>query len=137
MSAISYLDATTLLLFQCTIKHKRVHRVWPALDSGASTTIVSLEVLQKIGFQPEEMQTLATFGDASQDHIVPKVSVPLFCIGDVSVNGLEVLSYSLPEAYGIDGVIGLNFLRHFKRFIVDFDQSVLILERQIQLPSQS
>jgi len=35
--------------------------------------------------------------------------------------------YTLPEEHGIDGVIGLNFLRHFKRFAVDFEQTLLTL----------
>lgn len=135
MSTTSYFDAAALLLFQCAIEHKSIHRIWLALDTGASTTMVSPEVLQKIGFQPEEMQTLATFGDASRDHIVPQMSIPSFRIGDVTVKELEALSYALPEAHDIDGVLGRNFLRHFKRFTVDFKQSVLVLEKQNELPS--
>jgi predicted aspartyl protease len=128
MITITYIDDTTLLIFECTVEHLKIGLVRMALDTGATLTILSHDVLQNIGFQPDEMQELAEFGDASQPHIVPKVIVPSFSIGDAAVTDLEVLCYTLPEEYGLNGLIGLNFLPCFDRFAVDFKQAVLILE---------
>jgi predicted aspartyl protease len=63
--------------------------------------------------------------------IIPyiEVIVPSFTIGDTTVTDLEVLGYTLPEKYGLNGLIGLNFLRSFKRFTVDFEKAYLVLEK--------
>jgi len=128
MRTIPYFDNVNLLLFECIVEYKNKHRAWLALDTGASTTIVSNEIIEKIGFQPNEIKDYVEFGDASQDHTVPRMILPSFRIGDTSVTNLEVLAYSLPEKYGIDGVIGLNFLRRFRRFTIDFERACLVLE---------
>ena len=128
MNPISYIDDQTFLIFECFIEHKNSHRSWLALDTGSTLTIISSEVLLKIGFLKNEMKDLVTFGDASQDHIVPRVVVPSFSMGEATVTDLEVLAYTLPEEHGIDGVIGLNFMRSFNRVILDFQHSVLHLE---------
>jgi clan AA aspartic protease (TIGR02281 family) len=128
MSVIPYIDDATLLLFKCKVEYLKIGVVRMALDTGATVTILSHDVLQNIGFQPDEMQDIVEFGDASQPHTVPKVIVPSFSIGDVTVADLEILCYTLPEKYGLNGLIGLNFLRRFKRFTVDFEKACLVLE---------
>ena len=49
-------------------------------------------------------------------------------LADARVENVEALCYTIPEEYGIDGVIGLNFLRHFN-IGLDFKQGVLTLNR--------
>jgi len=43
---------------------------------------------------------------------------------------IEALCYTIPEEHGIDGVIGLNYLRRFRKIILDFENGVLTLERR-------
>lgn len=128
MNTIPYIDDTMLLLFKCRVEYLKIGWVRMALDTGATVKILSQEVLQHIGFQPDEMQDLVEFGDASQPHIVPNVVVLSFSIGDATVSDLEVLCYTLPERYGLNGLIGLSFLRRFTRFTVDFEKACLVLE---------
>lgn len=128
MIKIPFHPDAPLLLFECRIEYKSIAVVWLALDTGASTTIIANEVLHNIGFHSESLKEFVTLGDASQSHLVPKVEVPCFSLGNLAVKNLEVLSYTLPEEHGIDGLIGLNFLRRFKKFIVDFEQATLFLQ---------
>ena len=98
-----------------------------ALDTGASTTIISTKVAKEIGYELSQITALASFGDASQTHLVPKVVLKSLSLADARVENIEALCYTIPEEYGIDGVIGLNFLRHFN-IGLDFKQGVLTLD---------
>gem|GEM_PF-6236526 len=68
------------------------------------------------------------FGDASKTHLVPKVLLKSFSLADAKIDNLEALSYTIPEEYGIDGVVGLNFLRQFN-ISLDFERGMLTLNR--------
>jgi hypothetical protein len=59
---------------------------------------------------------------------VPKVTLKSLSLETARQENVEALAYTLPEEYGIDGVIGLNFLRRFKRVTLDFEQGVITLE---------
>jgi predicted aspartyl protease len=116
------------LIFHCQVEHHRTRMVWLVLDTGASTTILRESVLHDIGYSPEDLTEFVSFGDASQSHTVPKIVLKSFSLATANVKNLEVLCYSLPEEYGIDGVVGLNFLRHFNLFL-NFEQGILTLNK--------
>lgn len=99
-----------------------------ALDTGASLVTLSRQVLEAIGYDLRTINNLESFGNASQIHTVPKVILTSFAIGPARQMNIEALCYSLPAEYGIDGVIGLNYLRRFKRVSLDFANGLLILE---------
>ncbi len=70
-----------------------------------------------------------SFGDASQSHLVPYVMLDSFGIAGAEEPNVECLAYTLPAEYGIDGLIGLNYLRRFKHVNLDLDAGVLTLEK--------
>ena len=117
-----------LLIFPCTIEYHNIRRVWLALDTGASTTVIRENALRDIGYAPELLREFVSFGDASQSHLVPKVTLKSLSLADAKVENIEVLCYTIPEEHGIHGVIGLNFLHHFN-IGLDFEQGMLTLER--------
>jgi hypothetical protein len=49
-----------------------------------------------------------------------------FSLADAKIDNLDALVYTIPEEHGIDGVIGLNFLRQFN-IGLDFKQGILTL----------
>lgn len=128
MTQLPFDPKAPLLIFPCHIKYRRSGRVWLALDTGASTTIIRESILRVIGYTSELLTAFATFGDASQSHFVPKVILKSFSLAGAKVENLEVLCHTIPEEHGIDGVIGLNFLRHFN-LNLSFEQGILMLER--------
>jgi hypothetical protein len=116
----------TLLIFPCTIEYQDIRTILLALDTGCSFTIIQESSLIDIGYSLEAITQFASFGDASKSHLVPKALLKSFSLADAKIDNLEALSYTIPEEYGIDGVIGLNFLRHFN-ISLGFEQGMLTL----------
>lgn len=130
MTRIPFDPNHPILLFDCEIEFKTKHTLTMALDSGASCILISEAAAIEIGFDIERIERNTTFGNASQSHLVPKVRLKSFSLGNAKVEDIEALCYTIPEEHGIDGVIGLNFLRHFK-VILDFQKGILTLERYL------
>jgi len=116
----------SLLVFPCAIEFQDVRTVWLALDTGASTTTIRESDLRNIGYSRESFTDIVSFSDASQSHLVPRVTLKSFSLAGARIDSLEVLAYTIPD--GIDGVIGLNFLRHFN-LALNFERGILTLER--------
>jgi len=117
-----------LLIFSCTIEYHDIARVRLALDTGASTTTIRESSLRDIGYPPESLTDLVPFSDASQSHLVPRITLKSLSLAGARVENLEALCYTIPEEYGIHGVVGLNFLRHFN-LNLNFKQGILTMER--------
>ena len=128
MTQLYFDPRSPLLTFPCSIEYKRIGRVWLALDTGASITIIREDALIDIGYPLASITEFTTFGDPSQTHLVPKVTLNSLSLADARVENIAVLCYTMPEEYGIDGVIGLNFLHHFNMNL-DFEHGILSLTR--------
>lgn len=126
MSRVPFDTNAAILLFECGIEFKSRHIFILALDTGSSYTIISEAAAIQVGFDLRQVTEMTSFSDASRTHIVPKVALKSFSLAEAKVNNLDVLIYTLPEEQGIDGIIGLNFLRQFN-IGLDFEQAVLTL----------
>ncbi len=84
------------------------------LDTGASLTIVSTELLVRLGYDPttplQQRQRIIT---GSGIEYAPRIPVRSATAIGQTVRNLEVLGHNLPPESGVDGLLGLNFLRHF------------------------
>lgn len=128
MTQLRFDPNASLLIFQCQAEHHRSIFLDLALDTGSSFTIISTKAAREIGYDLSQIPDLLSFGDASTTHLAPKVTLKSLSLADARINDVEALCYTLPEDYGIDGIIGLNFLRHFK-LSLDFEQGILNLDR--------
>ena len=128
MTELHFNPNAPLIIFPCTIEYRDIRTVWLAFDTGASTTVIRESALRDIGYAPELINEFASFGDASQSHLVPKFTLKSLSLAGARVENIEALAYTIPEEHGIDGVVGLNFLRHFK-ITLDFGQGKLMLEK--------
>jgi len=115
-----------LLIFKCIIQGESKVLARMGLDTGASHTIIGLEPLRSAGINIDDA-SYATFGDATKSHYTPEVKLHSITLGNETITNFKVFAYSLPEAYGIEGVLGLDFLRHFK-VTLDFGSGRLTLE---------
>ncbi len=128
MTEIPFDSHTLILEFPCVIEYTSSAVVNLCFDTGASTVIIRNKVLESIGFDLTAVREKATFGDASTSHIVPVITLKSLTLGGERIEDIQALAYTIPEEHGIDGVIGLNFLRHSK-ITLDFEQGILLLDR--------
>jgi predicted aspartyl protease len=85
------------------------------LDTGASFTVVATDVLVQLGYDPANpllaRQRVVT---GSGVEYAPRITVRSATAIGQKVTRLEVLCHDIPAESGVDGLLGLNFLRHFK-----------------------
>ena len=98
-----------------------------ALDTGATRTAISQEVLLSLGYEISPLQERARILTGSGAVSVPMLSVEKIEALGKEASNLRVLCHTLPTRAAIDGVLGLDFLRG-KRLTIDFRAGLLSLE---------
>lgn len=104
------------------------------LDTGASITVLNPRLMARLGVDvpataPKMRMTVVGGGTLS----VPQARVKSLTVGDVSVENIDVgVIEVFPSSTGVDGLIGANFLAHFK---VTVDRNVRQLTLEIAPPS--
>ena len=98
-----------------------------ALDTGATRTVVSKELVQSLGYGPLALSEDARIVTGSGTVSVPLLSIDrIEALGKTETN-MRILCHTLPSRAGIDGVLGLDFLRG-ERLVIDFRAGQLALE---------
>ena len=97
-----------------------------ALDTGATATLISQALLIYLGYDPSLQAERAQITTGSGVEFVPKVTVEK--IKTLGRNHLDfpVLSHNLPPNAGVEGLLGLDFLRG-KILKVDFQKGEIEL----------
>jgi predicted aspartyl protease len=119
-----------LLRFSCDVQHGHNHaRLLMALDTGAAWIMVAEAKLTALSYDFANVTDTIVFGDASQSHTVSYVTLDSFGVVGAEESNIECLAYTPPADYGIDGLIGLNYLRRFRHVNLNFEDGVLTLEK--------
>jgi len=89
------------------------------LDTGATTTSLSIAILRYVGYEPsastDRITLTAGFGRAT----VPRLMLNrLTALGRHAI-GLRVVAHDLPPEAGVDGLLGLDFVRD-QALTIDF-----------------
>lgn len=100
------------------------------LDTGASMTIIATDIVGRLGYDPAnpalDRQRIVT---GSGIEYAPCTSVrSATAIGQKLAN-LDILCHDLPPESGVDGLLGLNFFRHFK-LTIRFRKGIIDLTRE-------
>lgn len=96
------------------------------IDTGASLTILAPEVLEQPGIRYEDTGKTGIFTTANGPVEAPIYTLASLAVGDWQVNQLEVGIMELGAGSGVDGLLGMNFLRHFQ-FFIDQNEALLRL----------
>jgi predicted aspartyl protease len=100
------------------------------LDTGASLTIIATDIMAKLGYDPANprlgRQRIIT---GSGVEYAPRTTVRSATAIGQKVANLDVLCHDLPPESGVDGLLGLNFLRHFK-LTIRFRKGIIELNRE-------
>jgi clan AA aspartic protease (TIGR02281 family) len=89
-----------------------IHTLRMLIDTGAAMTVVDSSVLATMGYELAGQQR-GLFSTVNGVVEAPVISLDQFALGSSSVGPLSVggLALSLPGS--IDGLLGMNFLRHY------------------------
>ena len=96
------------------------------LDTGASLSIISPELLRMLGIPYQSTGRTAWFSTAGGRIKAPIITLASLALDGVVVENIEVGVIGEFDNNTFDGLLGMNFLRHFEFFI---DQN----ERKLQL----
>lgn len=121
---VPFQQSRGLVVMRVTLNHQ-VNATLIA-DSGAAQMVISRSIVSQLGVdiaRPLRMQSLVGVG---QSPPVPVVRLDQVQVGTSAAAGLEASVFDLPAWLGADGLLGLNFLRHF-RVTFEFDTRTLVL----------
>ncbi len=104
------LESTTLIL---------------AVDTGASHTLLSPEMLVTAGYDIAEGQRIEITTGSRVESATRIVLRKLSALGQER-HGLRVVSHALPDRADIDGLLGLDFMRDMK-LEIDFREGTISL----------
>jgi predicted aspartyl protease len=103
-----------------------------ALDTGAVYTVISIEMLTAIGYEPDSMRDRIQVTTGSGLVSAPKVIVQQLDALSHGRFSFPVLAYTLPVSAGIDGLLGLDFLRD-RQLVIDFHGGTISLSNPSSL----
>jgi predicted aspartyl protease len=97
-----------------------------ALDTGATGTLINMGMLVALGYDPALIPERIQVTTGSGVEFVPRVSLDkIVALGQERIN-FPVLGHTLPPSAGIDGLLGLDFVRG-QTLLVDFRTGTITL----------
>ena len=96
------------------------------IDTGASMTILTPDVLKRRGIRYRDTGSSRVFNTANGRVRAPIYILDVLTVGDWQVEQLEIGVLDLGNGSGKDGLLGMNFLKHFQ-FFIDQNDAVLRL----------
>jgi clan AA aspartic protease (TIGR02281 family) len=96
------------------------------IDTGASLTILTPQVLARHGIRYRDTGRTGVFSTANGRVSAPVYQLDSLAVGDWQVGPLDVGVLDLGGRSGVDGLLGMNFLSHF-RFFIDQNEASLRL----------
>jgi len=96
------------------------------LDTGAGETIVIPDVLDELGYSARmgDQRTILRSAVGHEEGYMLRVA-RFTCLGHQSSN-FQIHAHDLPEGWGIDGLIGLSFLRQLNYEIRSREGRILV-----------
>ena len=82
-----------------------------ALDTGATSTMISVGPLAAVGYDPSLVSGRVQVTTGSGVEFVPRLQVSRLNVLGLERADFPVLSHTLPPSAGIDGLLGMDFMR--------------------------
>jgi clan AA aspartic protease (TIGR02281 family) len=107
-------------------KPARGRNVRLLIDTGASLTMLTPDALEQRGIRYQNTGRTGVFNTANGPVRAPIYKLDSLSVGGWQVNQLEIGVLDLSSGSDIDGLLGMNFLRHFQ-FFIDQNEALLRL----------
>lgn len=115
-----------IILVTATLYGRVELKVQLVFDTGATYCMLPLAVVKKLGIPISKKRTTQTT-TASKVESSPLVDIPVMEVLGQRVENVTTLVRDLPPLAGVDGLLGLSFLKHFK-VMIDFEEGELSLD---------
>ena len=97
-----------------------------ALDTGATGTVINVGMLVALGYDPALVPERIQVTTGSGVEFVPRITLHKITALGQEHTSFPVLGHTLPPSAGIDGLLGLDFVRG-QTLTVDFRTGTLTL----------
>jgi predicted aspartyl protease len=97
-----------------------------ALDTGAAETIIVPDVLDELGYNPRQGEAITVMRSAVGHEQGYLIRIERFDSLGYRSRYFRVHAQDLPEGWGIEGLIGLNFLRQFNYEVRSAEGRILV-----------
>ena len=87
------------------------------LDTGAVYTVIAWDVAKDIGYDPAISERRTPIITANGVIEAPLITVERIQLAELRAEAVEVVCHDIPELAGIEGLLGLSFLKHFRTLI--------------------
>jgi len=94
-----------------------------ALDTGATYTMIPIEIARDIGYDPTLAKRRIEISTANGLIFVPLITVMEISFMGLTLKNIDVICHSLLSESPVEGLLGLNFLTHLPAFI-EFYQKI-------------
>ena len=99
-----------------------------ALDTGSVGTVVHPDILTAIGYDLSQPTSQVRSVTASGIVIASRLMLSRIAALDQQREDFVVTCHALPAATNVEGLLGLDFYRHQRRLVVDFQAGEVTLE---------
>ncbi len=126
---VPFVAVAPLIIVPCIVRRGNQALILRmALDTGASFVLLAHEPLQALGYDLTIAPLVRLYGFQVQPANAVLVTLERFGIIGAEVDNVECLAFPLAPQLGVDGLVGLNYLRRFHRIALDFTAGTLVLE---------
>lgn len=88
-----------------------------ALDTGATSTLINVDVLVSIGYDPATAKERVHVTTGSGLEYAARLPIMQVSALGMEVREFGVIAHTLPPSAGVDGLLGLDFFRGHELFI--------------------
>ena len=101
-----------------------------AVDTGATFCLLPPKLAWAAGIVPTGGTPLSHISTPAGILNLPLVTLPRVKVGGARADHISCLLHELPPPSGVDGLLGLSFLRRFN-VAIDFDRSKISFEPRV------
>ncbi|MCP4135591.1 MAG: hypothetical protein GY754_31775 [bacterium] len=80
------------------------------IDTGSSSTVISVDILSETGIKPEPTDILQTIRGVGGTEVVFNRVVEFIQVDDFKIKNFEVEVAGMDYGFDINGILGMNFL---------------------------
>lgn len=97
-----------------------------AIDTGSSATVLKPELIDRLGYSPRHGESMTTVRAALGEEHGYTLRVTRFAALGYTVVDFRIHVFDLAEGFGIDGLIGLSFLRQFNYTVRSAEGQIVV-----------